>query len=708
MDLKKIKFFIPILALVVLFATLSFFVINAKYKKTEELSTLYNEILLVNKISLLVHEVQIERGMTMGYIATSGKKFKNELSIQRKKSDKAYNNLKKFIYKKVFYKNVKISLKNALKWYNNIQAIRDGVDRFVVDSENVLEIYSKNNKQFLNVLIEISKTSNVSAITQNIIAYTNFLFYVENIGIERAIGTDIVSLKKIDRKKIIKYSYILAKEKLFKSFFLKYADKKLAKDFIEYRQKKRFIKLSSYRYMILSSKAEEIHKIDIHKWFEVITDKINNLKYFDNYISKYIRNEITSIHIRTKNTLYLAIFLNAIGVVVFLFIIFLLFYLIYNEDRLRKIIDKYVITSTTDVNGVIISASEAFCKISEYSADELIGYTHGLLRHKDMPNELYADMWKTLHKNKEWYGIIKNKKKNGGFYWVNVVISPIFNIFNKKIGYSSVRIDISDAKKLEELNKTLENKIKKEIEKSRVKDKQLLQQSRLAQMGEMISMIAHQWRQPLAAISSTSSTILLKAKLNKLDKELSIELASRINEYSKHLSNTIEDFRNFFKVDKKQDSTNFDTIINATFNIVKPSLDNNKIKVITKLDSHSTFVSYANELKQVILNLIKNAEDILIEKEIKDPKIIIKTYEKEGSYILEILDNAGGVPPEIMPKIFDPYFSTKSKKDGTGLGLYMSKIIVEDHCNGKLEVKNYDEGALFRVIVKDSVEEDNE
>ena len=151
MDLKKIKFFIPILALVVLFATLSFFVINAKYKKTEELSTLYNEILLVNKISLLVHEVQIERGMTMGYIATSGKKFKNELSIQRKKSDKAYNNLKKFIYKKVFYKNVKISLKNALKWYNNIQAIRDGVDRFVVDSENVLEIYSKNNKQFLNI-----------------------------------------------------------------------------------------------------------------------------------------------------------------------------------------------------------------------------------------------------------------------------------------------------------------------------------------------------------------------------------------------------------------------------------------------------------------------------------------------------------------------------------------------------------------------------
>ena len=700
MNFKKIKFFIPVLILVVLFITLSFFVINTKYKKAKEFSILYSEILLTNKISLLVHEVQIERGMTIGYIATSGKKFKNELLAQRVRSDKEYEILKKFAKKNVFYKNVRKSLSDALKLYTTIQAIRDGVDRFVVDSESVLEIYSKNNETFLNVLIEISKTSNVSVITQNIIAYTNFLFYVENIGRERAIGTDIVSLKKLNQKKVIKYSYVLAKEKLFKSFFLKYADEKLIKDFMLYKHKKHFTKLSSYRYAMINNKVDDIHKINIHAWFKVITDKINSLKNFNDHISEYIRNEITLILHKTKNTLYLAIFLNGIGIIVFIFIIFLLLYFIYNENRLRKIIDKYVITSTTDTNGIIISASEAFCQISEYTKDELIGRAHNILRHSDMPDEIYGDMWKTLHKNKEWYGIIKNKKKNGGFYWVKVVVSPVFNIFNKKVGYSSVRIDITDAKKYEELNKTLENRIKKEIKQSRDKDKQLLQQSRLAQMGEMISMIAHQWRQPLAAISSTSSTIFLKAKLNKLDSSTAMELSQNINDFSKHLSNTIEDFRNFFKADKKRESIDFNTIIKAALDIVQSSLDDKKIKVITELKSHDLFVSYANELKQVILNLIKNAEDILVEKEIKDPKITINTYEKEDVCILEVLDNAGGIPKEIMPRIFDPYFSTKTKKDGTGLGLYMSKIIVEDHCKGVLEVENHKEGALFRIIIK--------
>ena len=246
-------------------------------------------------------------------------------------------------------------------------------------------------------------------------------------------------------------------------------------------------------------------------------------------------------------------------------------------------------------------------------------------------------------------------------------------------------------------NKKLEKsvkEIKKELEE---KQKQLLQQSRLAQMGEMISMIAHQWRQPLAAISSTSSTILLKSKLNKLDKESTIELASRINEYSRHLSNTIEDFRNFFKADKKQDISNFSIMVDNVISIVKPSLDNKKITIIKDIKHKKPFKTYPNELKQVILNLIKNAEDALVENRIVNPHIKIKTYKKGDKAILEISDNAGGIPKDVLPKIFDPYFSTKKKKDGTGLGLYMSKIIIEDHCKGKISAYNDKEGAVFKI-----------
>ena len=132
-------------------------------------------------------------------------------------------------------------------------------------------------------------------------------------------------------------------------------------------------------------------------------------------------------------------------------------------------------------------------------------------------------------------------------------------------------------------------------------------------------------------------------------------------------------------------------------NIIQTTLTNKNIELIEELECHDSFISYPNELKQVVINLLKNAEDVLLEKAIDNPKIVIKSYIHIGKYILEVSDNAGGIDEGIMDKIFDPYFSTKIRKDGTGLGLYMSKIIVEDHCKGKLTCHNSDEGAIFTI-----------
>ena len=252
--------------------------------------------------------------------------------------------------------------------------------------------------------------------------------------------------------------------------------------------------------------------------------------------------------------------------------------------------------------------------------------------------------------------------------------------------------------KVEKVNLELEEKIKEAVEENRKKDQAMFQQSRLAQMGEMLSMIAHQWRQPLSAISSTASSLKLKATLGKADKDTILKKSDDIVKYSKHLSSTIDDFRSFFKSNKIKADTDLSEVVKSVLNIVEHSLENNGITLEIELKCNKIFQSYPNEIKQVLLNLIKNAEDILKEKEIKEPKIVIKTYEKENISVLEVLDNAGGVPEDIKDKIFDPYFSTKIKKDGTGLGLYMSKIIIEEHCDGKIEVVNEKEGALFRVI----------
>jgi len=293
-----------------------------------------------------------------------------------------------------------------------------------------------------------------------------------------------------------------------------------------------------------------------------------------------------------------------------------------------------------------------------------------------------------------------HKKKDGSLIWLDVVVTAI-EFQNKKLIHNVWR-DIQKRKDIEEelnsLTIKLEEKVQKEIAKNEEKTKQLIQQSRLAQMGEMLSMIAHQWRQPLTAISATTNNILIRLMLdeNLPKKELEKEL-SLISDYSIHLSTTIDDFRNFFKTDKEKILISLENIINNSVSIIKGSLDSNNIKLEIELNSNEEIMVHATEINQVILNIIKNAEDVLVENLVLDSKIKIKTYSDEQNVYIEISDNGSGIKQDIIDKVFDPYFSTKSEKDGTGLGLYMSKIIINDHCGGSLKVRNGDNGAVFTI-----------
>ena len=218
----------------------------------------------------------------------------------------------------------------------------------------------------------------------------------------------------------------------------------------------------------------------------------------------------------------------------------------------------------------------------------------------------------------------------------------------------------------------------------RKKDEQMLQQSRLAQMGEMLSMIAHQWRQPLSAISATTNNLIFKIMLDEVNKETFTNELYLIDNYTQHLSKTIEDFREFFKKDKKKSITTLNEIVESTLDIVRVSIENKNIKIQTNYKCTKKVKTYINELKQVLLNIMKNAEDVLLEKEIANPCICIETNCENNRIILSVKDNGGGIPSQIIDNIFDPYFTTKEKKEGTGIGLYMSKIIIEEHCHGKL------------------------
>lgn len=269
---------------------------------------------------------------------------------------------------------------------------------------------------------------------------------------------------------------------------------------------------------------------------------------------------------------------------------------------------------------------------------------------------------------------------------------------NSILNRTSSKLQI-ETQKLNDLNENLAKKVTHEVEKNRAKDMQLMQQARLAQMGEMISMIAHQWRQPLNAISATSSSLKLKTKLNKLDNEYVLQMSNNILTYVQHLSETIDDFRRFFRPNKEKSDTNYKEIMSSVHKLVSVSLNDHNIAFTKKLECEETLHTYPNELKHVILNLIKNAEDVLLERDIKHASIHIYTYKDGENCILEVQDNGGGIEESIKNKIFDPYFSTKLEKDGTGLGLYMSKMIIEEHCKGHIVVENSEDGVVFKIIL---------
>lgn len=238
----------------------------------------------------------------------------------------------------------------------------------------------------------------------------------------------------------------------------------------------------------------------------------------------------------------------------------------------------------------------------------------------------------------------------------------------------------------------------KEEEGKRIQQEQLLiHQSKLAAMGELISMIAHQWRQPLSSISTVAGNLKVYLDLDMFDKEQFLELLENINEQSQFLSKTINDFRNFYKFNISKSEALLSEIMERTLGIIGKTLKYKNIKVHKSYDVTTTVNISPNELMQVFLNIIKNAYDILTEKRIYEPEISIEILEEEKFQIVRIEDNAGGVPDEHLEKIFDPYFSTKDDTRGTGLGLYISRTIVVEHCKGEIWVSNTEAGACFYI-----------
>ncbi len=250
------------------------------------------------------------------------------------------------------------------------------------------------------------------------------------------------------------------------------------------------------------------------------------------------------------------------------------------------------------------------------------------------------------------------------------------------------------------LNAELEARIEQALNQAQEKERALLHQSRLARVGVMLSMIAHQWRQPLSEVSAILMELETASRFKPVNQTMIAEAVSASNTQIDFMSHTIDDFRNFFKPDKVKVNFSVAAACDAALSLADATIRNAHITLRRRVMQDSTVYGYEREFAQVILNLITNAKDILIQRAIVDPVIRLTIDRSDDTVQVSVEDNGGGVAAENLDKIFEPYFTTKEAAMGTGLGLYLSKMIIENNMQGRLFVTQTDQGALFVIRIR--------
>ena len=438
--------------------------------------------------------------------------------------------------------------------------------------------------------------------------------------------------------------------------------------------------------------------IDDKKLIRKITTtlKLNSSTFYTPQFSKYlIPIELSKVADRVFNEMQQSVTITPYDIKKELVIIYIYDTTILSEINFKlKEVKEEVEEKNEELRLLFDTTMEAIIVFKDYKIVDCNQVAIELCNHKSKKSLLQKDIHSLLNKNviekihtKPVEVTITREDKTSFKALVNIKNTNI-----KSQDYKILTIiDISDIKRKENL---------------------LAEQTKLAAMGEMIGNIAHQWRQPLNIISVTASGTRLKKEMDMLSDEMLDSALKSISETTEHLSNTIDVFKDFLKEDKEKSLFNLSRNINNNISLIETILKENLIRLDLDLDDDIYLYNFANEFSQALINILHNASDAISLKRKKSELRVIKisTRQIKDSVVIEIIDNAGGIDEEIIDKIFEPYFTTKHKYQGTGLGLYMTHKIIQSSMKGKITVSNKQFifenkeciGALFKITLKNN------
>lgn len=371
---------------------------------------------------------------------------------------------------------------------------------------------------------------------------------------------------------------------------------------------------------------------------------------------------------------------------------------IINSDIIDYMYNSVVIT-TAELEGPdhpqILYVNKSFEKLTGYTKDEVIGKTPRILQGEKTNKETTKRLKENLRNNMFFEGSTINYKKDGSTYYLEWNITPIFDTNGKAKYFLGIQKDITDSVNYK---KQLEQKNKENLRRIKLQEEFIQEQSKQAAMGEMIDAIAHQWLNPLTKIRMKEQ--MIQFFLNEKDfhdEEVEHYLEDAIN-LTYHMEETLQEFRSFLRPNKTKEIVSLNSLVESVLILLKDDLVHNHIEVETRIDENLTINVNKNEFKHVLINFISNSKDAFGQNDINDRKITFESINNTDSIVLKFFDNAGGIPDNIIDTIFEQHVTSKKDMGGTGIGLYMTKQILDKH-NINVSVENIPNGACFSLTL---------
>ncbi len=639
LNIKQKIFFAILIPMATIIVT-TFFSFLEKKNTIDELDYFHTYYQYYQKISDIIYDVEMERSLAFLYIGSDGAQAeKIQLNQQRQILNKKFDELNKFLTENTNTFDRKL-IKIVNENYDQLELFRYNVDR--------LNLFLDIEQNFYTDLIYnlLYSASNIPAMTNNkylsnqTLAYKHLIEAKEYLSLKVGLLNYIIKANKLTINDINKLKYF---EEFFKTNLVMF------KYFVREDIKVKFTKKNISQYYSSIKMHNRFNKLPI-----IVDKKLNKVRD-----SKRIRVDISQVDLNsipqniTKKIKILKEIENLLA-----------------KDILRTIKkekNKFFTNLMIYIGSILIIILIVFgigIKISKNIIEKILVLEKGLV----------SFLKYVKREEKKFRPIVLRGEDE---------INHMANIVNASIKETAYYVEL-------------------EVKKAKRLHSQMMEAEKMAQMGEMIGNIAHQWRQPLSVISTLATGIAVRKEFNQevSDKEIITSLDS-INRYTQYLSDTINTFRDFIKEKKELKVQTIQENIRSALSIVGAVLNDVSIELIDEVDYNNEIEvkMVSGELPQVIINIINNAKDVITSKDIEEGWIKLKLEKYEAKAVLTIEDNGGGIPSKIKAKIFDPYFTTKHKSQGTGLGLHMSYRIVTESLHGKIYAKNTQNGAKFFIEI---------